>query len=199
MPKVTVASLKKECKTLGIKGYSSKRKPELIELLAKYKADNNIDDIQPQPITEEQKVKPTEKKENKTNNAKKVNKEKKAKKSTKKPVKGEEEDDDDLEFNKYDFQFKYMKDGEIIGELLTYIDIKSIENIVNNKIPDLSDRDSRNVVAQIIWDKMKNKHKKTYQEFLPNHTKSNDKIVEVKPCEQLSEHDLFVISDDDEM
>lgn len=195
MPKVTVASLKKECKTLGIKGYSSKRKPELIELLAKYKADNNIDDIQPLPVPEEQKAEPNEKKENKTK------KENKRKKSTKKPVKNEEKDDD-IEFNKFDFQLKYMKDGEIIGELLTYIDIKSIENNVNNKIPDLDDKDSRNIVAQIIWDKMKNKHKKTYQEFLPNHTKSNDKNVEVKPCEQLSEHDLFdlfVISDDDEM
>ena len=141
---------------------------------------------------------PKNKKRNKMKQRKKIKqkKENKTKKSTKKLVKNEEEDDD-IEFNKFDFQLKYMKDGEIIGELLTYIDIKSIENNVNNKIPDLSDTDSRNIVAQIIWDKMKNKHKKTYQEFLPNHTKSNDKNVEVKPCEQLSEHDLFVISDDE--
>jgi len=182
MPKVTVASLKKECKSLGNKGYSSKRKPELIELLAKYKADNNIDDVQPPPIPEEHKVK---------------SKAKKAKKSTKKSTKNDEEDDDDLEFNKYDFQFKYMKEGKIIGELLTYIDIKSIENNINNKIPDLSDRDGRNVAAQIIWDKMKKEHKKTYQEFLPNCTKLSDKNIEVGQDEQLPEDDLFVISDDE--
>lgn len=54
----TVKKMKKECKSLGIRGYSKLKKAELIELLAKHKENNNIKDPQPLPNIEECKVMP---------------------------------------------------------------------------------------------------------------------------------------------
>ena len=50
--------MKKECKSLGIRGYSNLKRAELIELLTKYKENNNIKDPQPLTNIEEYKVMP---------------------------------------------------------------------------------------------------------------------------------------------
>ena len=49
--KQTKQTLTAKCKELGIKGYSGKTKPQLVELIAKYYADSSSQQIMDEPLT----------------------------------------------------------------------------------------------------------------------------------------------------